>query len=229
MSAPSKTGTGTSLLLIFSAIDLLCSAMVCGILLAVVLIGAEGGSTTAPAGDAKEVGFTPIEIWHVGRAKVEIADAIEFQPGAKATHETPPDVIKRLLIGDNIKWSKKDVILGSGQRVLRATVNGQAVLKIFSDAGERWLVGLSCEGRTTVTIDLTPSLSLSDCPGSTSSNGNNRHWAVNAEQRLLIPANAEALAAMKDFKPISENLFRVNDGTSVIPSRIGVWAMMDEP
>jgi hypothetical protein len=160
MSAPGQA-SGTSLLLIFSAIDLSCSAMVCGVLLTVVLIGGSGSSVVASEGEGGATGVTIVEAWLPKEAQLSLdgvqPDETPVQSSSEIIRAIVPTAVRRQVY-----------MLPPGINVLRLHATGTMAAVVHAGTGESLLIAISCQqDPTDLTLYVAPKIRLPNCVADT--------------------------------------------------------------
>ncbi|MBK1838389.1 hypothetical protein JHL17_13295 [Azospirillum sp. YIM B02556] len=227
MSASGKAD-GTSLLLIFSAIDLLCSAMVCGVILVVVLIGGSGDSVIASDGEGSVVGVTVVEAWLPDGAQLDIEGAVQpEEPPQDIQLQVPPEIIRSIVRGTA---RRKIYMLAPGESTLRIRTVGHVAAVIHSGTGSSLAISISCqESAKSLAFPLAPAIRLPTCTAS-SENG---PWSVRENLMVCVPrSNVDAPDALLIGAVVrvaapscSPNQGYTSKSSFTIPSEIGIWAV----
>jgi hypothetical protein len=155
MTGGEKSG-GTSLLLIFSAIDLLCSALVCGIILTAVLVGASNADVSR-SDLTKKGGVIVFQLWMSKDATVE---AFNAKQQGQETLEKPQGRLLELFPAAE----RRAVFVSSAAIPVKLRVKGVVAVELIGAAPDRIAVVISCaDEQQIVALRISPHLRLPFC------------------------------------------------------------------
>jgi hypothetical protein len=224
MNVGNSSSNSTSLLLIFAAIDLLCSAMVSGVLLVVVLIGGTGDSYSASEGEGGATGGTVIEAVLPASTKFEIEGQMpvsdETQPATGIAGKILPDGSRRIVY-----------MLPPGLTRLYLRVSGPLVANVYGGMGDALGVFISCDqAQLRLMFQVFPDIGLPSCAGAVSGRQPKAFvgwtpFTSRASGDSPDPLLATGAIVRKAAKNSSFNRAYDIKADTNIPTEIGVWAV----
>lgn len=217
MTGGEKSG-GTSLLLIFSAIDLLCSALVCGIILTAVLVGASNADVSR-SDLTKKGGVIVFQVWMSKDATVE---AFNARQQGQVTSEKPQGRLLELFAAAE----RRAVYVSSAAIPVKLRVKGDVAVELIGAAPDRVAVVVSCaDEQQIVAIRISPHLKLPFCLPSRTSLQAKATWDV------YVPPAPDIIHRLETTTAVRRTASTDEDGHFKIVSDVklnefsGIWGI----
>lgn len=219
MTVGSTGGSGTSLLLILSAIDLLSSALICGFLLFVTLVGADASNADTIADtDGSGDGIAVLELLSVsGNAKLK-----DHSANNASVAPVESDIEQRFFNADQVS-NQGFLIPNSVRSVTLAGIDQNIGVRIYLPGKEPVELFLRCDPAGEPVLLILQPLTLPPLcrPGADSP-----QFSLVAGSTVLLPKD-KVLPGFPNATPSplrAANRF-VLDKPEILPGDVTVWAV----